>query len=79
MCNCFIAGYGGEMDGGEIGDFGTNVAAALRNRGHAVNEIVKGDKRMLYGRAQIIWRDPLTGVLSAGSDPRADGCAMPQI
>ena len=28
------------------------------------------------GKGQIIARDPQTGVLWAGSDPRADGCAI---
>ena len=32
--------------------------------------------RALFGRGQIILRDPATGVLCGGSDPRADGCAM---
>jgi len=30
----------------------------------------------LYGLGQIILRNPQDGVLCAGSDPRADGCAM---
>ena len=30
----------------------------------------------IFGRGQIILRDPETGVLCGGSDPRADGCAM---
>jgi gamma-glutamyltranspeptidase/glutathione hydrolase len=29
-----------------------------------------------FGRAQVIVRDPYSGVLCAGSDGRADGCAM---
>ena len=29
-----------------------------------------------FGRAQVIVRDPASGVLCAGSDGRADGCAM---
>lgn len=38
---------------------------------------VSGYTRALFGRGQVILRDPETGVLTAGSDPRADGCAMP--
>ncbi len=72
-------GYGGEMDGGPPGDWGQSVAEGLRRRGHAMGDLVRGNKRMLYGRAQVILRDEETGVLVAGSDPRADGCAMPQL
>ena len=43
--------------------------------GHAINK-VDGIERALFGRGQIIRRDPDSGVLLAGSDPRADGCAM---
>lgn len=35
-----------------------------------------GLQRAVFGRGQIILRDPHSGVLSAGSDGRADGCAM---
>jgi gamma-glutamyltranspeptidase/glutathione hydrolase len=37
---------------------------------------VSGYDRSLFGRGQVILRDAQTGVLCAGSDPRADGCAM---
>ncbi|MCX6030406.1 MAG: gamma-glutamyltransferase family protein [Chloroflexi bacterium] len=50
--------------------------AALAAMGHSVNT-VSGHGRALFGRGQIILRDPETGVLCGGSDPRADGCAMP--
>jgi gamma-glutamyltranspeptidase / glutathione hydrolase len=49
--------------------------ARLRGMGHPVN-FVRGYARALFGRGQIILRDPWTGVLTGGSDPRADGCAM---
>jgi gamma-glutamyltranspeptidase/glutathione hydrolase len=39
-------------------------------------EMVGGIQRALFGRGQIILRDPATGVLCGGSDSRADGCAM---
>ena len=47
----------------------------LREMGHPVS-LTSGYNRALFGRGQIILRDPDTGVLTAGSDPRADGCAM---
>lgn len=49
--------------------------AALAEMGHPV-DLVTGQGRALFGRGQIILRDPETGVLCGGSDPRADGCAM---
>jgi gamma-glutamyltranspeptidase/glutathione hydrolase len=48
---------------------------ALREMGHPAYA-VSGYERSLFGRGQIILRDPEAGVLCAGSDPRADGCAM---
>ncbi|NTU55646.1 MAG: gamma-glutamyltransferase, partial [Anaerolineales bacterium] len=47
---------------------------ALREMGHPVYE-VGGYERALFGRGQVIMRDPETGVLCGGSDPRADGYA----
>jgi gamma-glutamyltranspeptidase / glutathione hydrolase len=49
--------------------------AQLANLGHPVIP-VSGLDRAVFGRGQIILRDPQTGVLCGGSDPRADGCAM---
>ncbi|MDQ1300977.1 MAG: gamma-glutamyltranspeptidase / glutathione hydrolase, partial [Chloroflexota bacterium] len=48
---------------------------ALQALGHPVYSVT-GHDRALFGRGQIILRDPETGVLCGGSDPRADGCAM---
>ena len=48
---------------------------ALQKMGHPIYEVT-GYERALFGRGQVILRDPSTGVLTAGSDPRADGCAM---
>lgn len=48
----------------------------LKERGHEMNSGISGHMRSLFGRAQIIKRDRETGVLWAGSDGRADGCAM---
>ncbi len=54
------------------------VMSELAAMGHPVIP-VSGYGRGQFGRGQIIWRDPQTGVLWAGSDPRADGCAMTLI
>jgi len=50
----------------------------LAEMGHPVR-LVAGIGRSLFGRGQVILRDPRTGTLTAGSDPRADGCAMTLI
>ncbi|MBN1371528.1 MAG: gamma-glutamyltransferase family protein [Anaerolineaceae bacterium] len=49
--------------------------AALASMGHRVQP-TGGMNRQLFGRGAVIFRDPLTGVLWGGSDPRGDGCAM---
>jgi gamma-glutamyltranspeptidase/glutathione hydrolase len=48
------------------------TTAALRARGHDVVGNVGGFERALFGRGQIIRRDP-DGSLAGASDPRADG------
>lgn len=53
----------------------SDVISSLEKMGHPVY-LVSGYDRSLFGRGQVILRDAATGVLSAGSDPRADGCAM---
>jgi len=52
------------------------TVAALRERGHLLVPGVSGFGRALFGRGQVIRRDP-GGSLTGGSDPRADGCAKP--
>ncbi len=54
------------------------VMAELESRGHSVRKVT-GYERSLFGRGQIILRDPDTGVLAGGSDPRADGYAASVI
>ncbi len=49
--------------------------AKLRARGHRVQRVT-GQDRAVFGRGQVILRNPETGVLCGGSDPRADGCAL---
>jgi gamma-glutamyltranspeptidase / glutathione hydrolase len=51
------------------------VLEQLRGMGHPLYP-VSGQERALFGRGQIILRDPQTAALQGGSDPRADGCAM---
>jgi gamma-glutamyltranspeptidase/glutathione hydrolase len=48
--------------------------SALEKMGHSLYS-VSGYERALFGRGQVIQRDPETGVLCGGSDPRADGYA----
>jgi gamma-glutamyltranspeptidase/glutathione hydrolase len=47
------------------------VLKALQQRGHVV-----GRTELALGGAQAIYVDAKNGVLSAGSDPRKDGCAL---
>jgi len=49
--------------------------ARLAEMGHDVVPVT-GYARSVFGRGQIIRRDPETGVLCGGSDPRADGQAV---
>ncbi|WP_203289197.1 gamma-glutamyltransferase family protein [Metabacillus sp. cB07] len=50
--------------------FPSHLAQALTRKGHQIQVAV--DKGA-FGRGQIIWRDPETGVLSGGTESRADG------
>ena len=58
------------------------VIERLKAMGHKVVGPVTGagpsvgGMEFTFGRAQLIVRDPGSGVLCAGSDGRADGCAM---
>ncbi len=52
-----------------------DILAELARRGHYLTP-VEGLERGGFGGGQIILRDPDTGVLTAGSDPRKDGCAV---
>ena len=51
------------------------VLAELTRRGHRLAP-VDGLHRIVFGMGQIILRDPETGILTAGSEPRSDGCAL---
>jgi gamma-glutamyltranspeptidase/glutathione hydrolase len=67
----------GESGGGVALEEGisSEVFDELSAMGHSIEQ-VSGHGRALFGRGQIILRDPESGVLCGGSDPRADGCAM---
>jgi gamma-glutamyltranspeptidase/glutathione hydrolase len=52
-----------------------SVVARLVQMGHSVVPVA-GFSRAAFGRGQIILRDPESGVLIGGSDPRADGQAV---
>jgi gamma-glutamyltranspeptidase / glutathione hydrolase len=51
-----------------------HVVRELQDMGHLIQANITDPS--VFGRAQIIRRDRTTGVLWAGSDGRADGCAM---
>lgn len=64
----------GKPDGTLLLEEGIPVAtmARLAEMGHNVRP-VSGLARGVFGRGQIIRRDPYTGVLHGGSEPRSDG------
>lgn len=67
-----------EEAGGEVAieeGMPIDTTGGLKKLGHPTYP-VSGYERAMFGRGQIILRDPESGVLCAGSDPRADGCAM---
>jgi gamma-glutamyltranspeptidase/glutathione hydrolase len=71
---CISAGTAGGVVSLEAG-IPMRTVADLADRGHPVRRVC-GWKRSLFGRGQVILRDSVTGILTGGSDPRADGCAM---
>jgi gamma-glutamyltranspeptidase/glutathione hydrolase len=71
-------GVGADDPGGEVyleKGFTFDEMAALRLKGHKISPI-SGRQRAVFGGGQIIRRDPESGVIIAGSDPRKDGCAI---
>ena len=53
-----------------------STIAKLEEMGHNMKSNVTGHEREVFGRAQIILRGRENRVLCAGSDGRADGCAL---
>lgn len=71
-------GVGANDLGGEVlieEGFSFLDMAALRKKGHHVSPI-SGRERVVFGGGQVIMRNPKTGVLMGGSDPRKDGCVI---
>ncbi len=56
-------------------DISDDVVKELKRRGHRV-QLVSGYERTGFGGGQVIARDPETGVLTAGTEPRKDGAAV---
>lgn len=56
-------------------DLDPAVVQGLRERGHEV-EVRTGYERVAFGGGQAIERDPESGVLTGGSEPRKDGAAV---
>ncbi|WWD22659.1 gamma-glutamyltransferase [Kwoniella shandongensis] len=58
------------------------VIQKLKDMGHKI-DVVKGLEQVVFGKGQMIvqTKDKRSGkrVWAAGSDPRGDGCALPQI
>lgn len=73
-----LGGMGAGEGGGQVlleEGWPDGVAEELSRRGHRVT-VIEGLGRHLFGGGQVIARDPATGVLIGGSDPRKDGCAI---
>ncbi|MYC30464.1 MAG: gamma-glutamyltransferase [Chloroflexi bacterium] len=51
------------------------VIGGLQSMGHQL-QMIRGHARVGMGGGQVIQRNPETGVLWAGSEPRKDGCAV---
>lgn len=56
-----------------------DLVQRLTAMGHDVKVVANTAGRLVFGKGQIIVRNPVSGCLIAGSDPRSDGCAIPAI
>lgn len=50
--------------------FPNHIAQALARKGHQIQRTLESGG---FGRGEIIWRNPKTGVLAAATEPRTDG------
>lgn len=62
----WLSGLGVEVEAG----LGAGLARELAHRGHRVSVQLEPSA---FGRGQIIWRNPETGVLEGGTESRTDG------
>lgn len=72
------AGLGAVDPGGLVqveSSWDMGVLSSLAAKGHRLAP-VDGLTRAMFGMGQVILRDPETGILTAGSEPRSDGCAV---
>jgi gamma-glutamyltranspeptidase/glutathione hydrolase len=72
------AGLGSTDPGGYVrveSSWNMSLLAELAARGHRLVP-VDGLSRGVFGTGQIIVRDPNSGILMGGSEPRSDGCAV---
>ncbi|MCL2617241.1 MAG: gamma-glutamyltransferase family protein [Defluviitaleaceae bacterium] len=53
--------------------FAPHIAAALERRGHDIKITLNPGG---FGRGQVIWRDPDSGVLAGGTEHRCDGAVL---
>ena len=53
-----------------------DVAADLAGRGHTVRLVRGHERNAIFGKGAVIYRDPQSGVLWGGVDPRGDGAVM---
>ena len=53
--------------------FPAHIAEALARRGHDVRVALNSGA---FGRGEVIWRDPQTGVLAGGTESRTDGAVV---
>ncbi len=70
--------FGMNLTGGEVAPeagVDPDTVRELQRRGDSV-QVHDGYERVGFGGGQIIARDPETGVLTAGSEPRKDGAAV---
>ena len=70
----WVAGGRDPRSVGLEGRFAPSTIKGLADWGHVVS--VTDDWNIHFGHAQMILRDPNTGLLKGGADPRADGVAI---